>query len=94
MNNKKFRKEFEKLADKLSKTKKYHIHRSLNVDEKGNLFYSRWDIYLRLDDGEKYFSPENKAILSSEYGNTLNDIRNLVRKETKHEFIQCFIPRK
>lgn len=94
INDKKFRKKFEKLANKLNKTKKYHIHRSLSIKENGELYYSRWAIYLRLDNGEEYFSNRNKAILSSAKGDTLKDIKKLIRKENKHEFIQYFIPRK
>lgn len=94
INDKRFRKKFERLANKLSKTRKYHIHRSLSIKENGELYYSKWDIYLRLDNGELYYSPNNKAILSSTKGDTLNDIKKLIREENKHEFIQHFIPRK
>lgn len=94
INDKRFRKKFERLANKLSKTRKYHIHRSLSIKENGELYYSRWDIYLRLDDWGEYFSDKNQAILSSTKGDTLNDIKKLIREENKHEFIQRFIPRK
>lgn len=94
INDKRFRKKFERLANKLSKTRKYHIHRSLSIKENGELYYSRWDIYLRLDDWGEYLSDKNQAILSSTKGDTLNDIKKLIREENKHEFIQRFIPRK
>ena len=33
-----------------------------------------WTLYKRYDDPDKYFSPENKAILSSKKGNTIEEL--------------------
>lgn len=91
------RKKFDKLADKLAKYGRYHINRSIGIDKNNHLEYTSWYIFDRLDDGPKYFSPENKPVLSSVRGDTLEDIKYLIKKEKRrkrNEFIQSFIPRK
>ena len=54
------RKRFERLADKLTKVShgRYHINRSIGIDEVGTIYYTRWCIFDRLDDGPLYFSSE------------------------------------
>lgn len=93
------RKRFERLVDKLTKVShgRYHINISIGIDVDGTLEYTSWYIYDRLDNGEKYFSPDNKPILASAYGDDLRDIKVLIKKEkrrNRNEFIQSFIPRK
>lgn len=93
------RKRFERLADKLTKVShgRYHINRSIGIDKVGTIYYTRWCIFDRLDDGPLYFSPDNKPVLASAYGDDLRDIKVLIKKEkrrNRNEFIQSFIPRK
>lgn len=91
------RKKFDKLTDKLARFGRYHINRSISIDENNHLEYTSWYIYDRLDDGPKYFSHDNKPVLASSYGDTLKDIKRLIKKEKRrkrNEFIQSFIPRK
>lgn len=72
-------KEFEDVVKKIDK-KKYHVGRSLAFDDKGNIYLEKWDIFRKDMSMEEYFDRKNLAILSSENGNTIEDIKNLIKE--------------
>ena len=71
-------KEFEK-AIKGIDTKKYHICRELGFTENG-FEIVKWSIFRRDMSMEEYFSKENLVVLSSEKGDTVKDIKRLIKK--------------
>ena len=73
-------KEFEDVVKKIDK-KKYHVGRSLAFDDKGNIYLEKWDIFRKDMSMEEYFDRKNLAILSSENGNTIEDIKKLIKEE-------------
>ena len=73
-------KEFEETVKKLDK-KKYHIGRTIGFSESGEVYISKWEIFRKDMSEEEYFSPENLAVLSSEKGNTLDDITKLIKEK-------------
>ena len=73
-------KDFEEIVKKIDKNK-YHIGRSLAWDENGNLYLEKWDVFRKNMSTEEYFDPKNLAVLSSERGNTLEDIKNLIEED-------------
>lgn len=73
-------KKFEDLVKKIDKNK-YHICRTLMFDDNNIRYISEWAIFRKNMSKEEYFSPENLAILSSHYGNTLEDIKKFIKEE-------------
>lgn len=73
-------KEFEETIKKLDKTK-YHIGRTLGFAENGELYISKWDIFRKDMSAEKYFDLKNLAVLSSDKGHTIEDIKKLIEEE-------------
>lgn len=72
-------KEFEETVKKLD-TKKYHIGRIL-VFKDNQPIIEKWDIFRKDMSEEEYYDPKNLAILSSEKGNTIEDIKKLIDSE-------------
>ena len=72
-------KEFESVVSKLD-NKKYHIGRVAGVVD-GTLKITKWDIFRKNMSEEEYYDPKNLAILSSENGNTIEDIKKLIEEE-------------
>ena len=72
-------KEFEEIVKKLDKSK-YHVGRILGfVDGKPQI--TKWDIFRKDMTEEEYYDKNNLAVLSSEKGNTIEDIKKLVKGE-------------
>lgn len=71
---------FEETVKKLDKNK-YHIGRILSFDEKGNMYLEKWNIFRKDMSTEEYFNLKNLVVLSSENGNTAEDIENLIKEE-------------
>lgn len=69
--------EFENIVKKLDKNK-YHINRTLGFNNDGKMYLEKWSIFRKDMTTEEYFSPENLVVLSSEKGNTKEDIERLV----------------
>lgn len=69
---------FEK-AIKSIDTKKYHICRELGFTENG-FEIVKWSIFRQDMSMEEYFSKENLVVLSSEKGDTVKDIKRLIKK--------------
>lgn len=72
-------KEFEETVAKLDH-KKYHIGRILEIID-GKPLITKWDIFRKDMSEEEYYDPKNLAILSSERGNTIEDIKKLIEEE-------------
>ncbi len=72
--------EFEKLIKPLDKNK-YHISRTLRFNENNQPYISDWEIFRQDMPSAEYFSKGNKAVLSSNRGNTIEDIKELIEKE-------------
>ena len=72
--------EFEKLIKPLDKNK-YHISRTLRFTEQNIPYISEWEIFRKDMPSTEYFSEGNKAVLSSNRGNTIEDIKELIEKE-------------
>lgn len=77
---------FEETVKGLDKNK-YHIGRSLAFDDKGNMYLEKWDIFRKDMSTEEYFNPKNLAVLSSENGSAIEDIKKLI-EEDQNELIQ------
>lgn len=77
---------FEETVKKLDKNK-YHVGRSLGFDDKGNMYLERWDIFRKDMSEEEYFDLKNLAVLSSEKGNTIEDIEKLIKEEAQNDNI-------
>lgn len=73
-------KEFEEVVSKLD-NKKYHIGRVLGFGKNGQFEVTKWDIFRKDMTQEEYFSNRNLAVLSSDKGNTVEDIKNLIKEE-------------
>ena len=73
-------KEFEDVVKKLDKNK-YHVGRVLGFMENGKPIIEKWDIFRKDMSEEEYYDIKNLAILSSDKGNTLEDIKKLVEEE-------------
>lgn len=74
-------KEFEKAVKKIDHNK-YHICREVGYVS-GEFGLKKWSIFRKDMSVEEYFSAENLEVLSSEKGNTLEDIINFAKKEKK-----------
>jgi len=72
--------EFEKAVEKVNRNK-YHICRECGFKEDGSFGLTKWTIFLKDMPSNEYFSANNKAILSSEYGDTLEDIKNIIEEK-------------
>ena len=70
-------KEFEEVVKKIDKNK-YHVGRSIGFSENGEIYIKKWDIFRKNMSEEEYFSSKNLVVLSSEKGNTLDDIKKLI----------------
>lgn len=79
MNTKIGLKEFEELVKKIDRNK-YHVGRELSFSPEG-AYISNWSIFRRDMPSTEYFSKNNTAILSSAKGNTIEDIREFLKKE-------------
>ena len=79
MNTKIDLKEFEELVKKIDRNK-YHVGRELSFSPEG-AYISNWSIFRRDMPSTEYFSKNNTAILSSAKGNTIEDIREFLKKE-------------
>ncbi|MGM9881493.1 MAG: hypothetical protein ACI31S_01465 [Bacilli bacterium] len=79
--------EFENLVKELNKNK-YHISRSIEFDDKGEPYISEWSIYNKEMPIEEYYKSSNIAILSSENGNTIKDIEDLIKKNNDYDKIK------
>lgn len=73
-------KEFEEVVKNLDKTK-YHIGRVLGFGKNGKFEITKWDIFRKDISYDEYFSVKNLAVLSSDKGNTLEDIKKLIEEE-------------
>lgn len=71
--------EFEELVKKIDRSK-YHVGRELSFSPKG-AYISSWSIFRKDMPSEEYFSANNIAILSSANGNTIEDIKEFLKKE-------------
>lgn len=71
-------KEFEEVVKKLDRNK-YHIGRILGIID-GVPKIEKWEIYRKNLSEEEYYDPKNLAILSSDKGNTIEDIKKLTEK--------------
>lgn len=69
--------EFENIVKKLDKNK-YHINRTLGFNNDGKMYLEKWSIFRKDMTTEEYFSPENLVVLSSDNGNTKEDIERFV----------------
>lgn len=72
-------KEFEETIKQLDRNK-YHIGRTLIIKD-GELIIEKWDIFRKGMSEEEYYDPKNLAILSSEKGNAIEDIKKLIDSE-------------
>lgn len=72
-------KEFEEVVKGLDK-KKFHINRTLRYNDNGEISLE-WSIFRKNMSTEEYFSPKNLVVLSSEKGNTIEDIEQLIKEE-------------
>lgn len=81
MENKTDLKEFEELVKKIDRNK-YHVGRELTFSPEG-FYISNWSIFRKDMPSMEYFSKDNTAILSSAKGNTINDIKEFLRKENQ-----------
>lgn len=72
--------EFESIVKQLDK-KKYHIRRSLKFNENGEPYIDEWSIFRKDMTLEEYFDKRNLAVLSSKKGNTIEDIKKLIKDE-------------
>ena len=79
MENKTDLKEFEELVKKIDRNK-YHIGRELTFSPEG-FYISNWSIFRKDMPSTEYFSENNTAILSSAKGNTIEDIKEFMKKE-------------
>lgn len=79
MNTKIDLKEFEELVKKIDRNK-YHVGRELSFSPEG-AYISNWSIFRRDMPSTEYFSKNNTAILSSAKGNTIEDIKEFMKKE-------------
>lgn len=73
-------KEFENVVKKLDRNK-YHVGRTLGFADNGELYISKWDIFRKDMSDKEYFDSKNLAVLSSEKGDTIEDIENFINKE-------------
>ena len=73
-------KEFEEVVKGLDKNK-YHIGRILGFGKSGQFEITKWDIFRKDMPDDKYFSENNTAVLSSDKGNTIEDIKKLIEEE-------------
>lgn len=71
--------EFEELVKKIDRSK-YHIGRELTFSP-GGFYISNWSIFRKDMPSTEYFSENNTAILSSAKGNTIEDIKEFIKKE-------------
>lgn len=72
-------KKFEELVKKINR-EKYHVSRTLEISQNGP-YISEWAIFRKDMSTEEYFDPKNLAVLSSAYGNTLEDIEDFIEGE-------------
>lgn len=72
--------EFENVVKQLDK-KKYHIGRNLKFNENGEPYIDEWSIFRKDMTLKEYFDKRNLAILSSKRGNTIEDIKKLIKGE-------------
>lgn len=72
-------KEFEELVKKIDRNK-YHVGRELTFSPEG-FYISNWSIFRKDMPSVEYFSKDNTAILSSAKGNTIEDIKEFIRRE-------------
>ena len=70
---------FSKISGQ-SKKKLYHIGRELTFSPEG-FYISNWSIFRKDMPSTEYFSENNTAILSSAKGNTIEDIKEFIKKE-------------
>ena len=73
-------KEFEEAVGKLDSTK-YHIGRIVGFSKEGKLVIQKWEIFRKDMTEKEYYDEKNLAVLSSEKGNTIEDIKKLVEGE-------------
>lgn len=72
-------KEFEEIVKQIDKNK-YHVGRILGFMKNGELKIIKWNIFRKnMTEGE-YYDSKNLVILSSERGNTIEDIKKLIQE--------------
>lgn len=71
--------EFEKAVKKIDNSK-YHINRTLGMNN-GKFEIIKWSIFRKDMPDIEYFANDNVAVLSSDLGNTLEDIEKLIKEE-------------
>ena len=71
-------KEFEEVVSKLDK-EKYHIGRVLGIID-GVPKIIKWEIWRKDMSEAEYYDPKNLAILSSDKGHTIEDIKKLIEE--------------
>lgn len=74
--------EFEKIIKKINK-EKYHISRTLGFTQDNMPCIIEWAIFRKDMPSNEYFASNNKAILSSKNGDTIEDIKELIEMEKK-----------
>ena len=72
-------KEFEETVKKLDRTK-YRVGRILGFVD-GVPRIEKWDIFRKDMSEEEYKDPKNLVILSSDKGNTIEDIKKLIEEQ-------------
>lgn len=77
-------KDFNKVASKIDRTK-YHLSVEIIYGRTGctnysNIYVSKYSLYRGDMPLEEYFSPENKAILSTSQGNDFEDLKEWVKE--------------
>lgn len=70
---------FEETIKKINKNK-YHVSRTLRFKEDGTPYIDNWAIFRKDMTTEEYFDPKNLAILSSEKGNIIEDIKKFIEE--------------
>lgn len=71
---------FETVVKKIDKNK-FHINRTLGFNDNGEMYLESWSIFRKDMSTEEYFSPKNLVILSSQNGNTIEDIKQLIKED-------------
>jgi hypothetical protein len=73
-------KEFEEAIKGLDRNK-YHVGRSLSFSKDGKPYVNRWVIFRKDMSIEECYDPSTLAVLSSDKGNTIGDIKELIERE-------------
>lgn len=75
---------FEDTIKRIDKNK-YHISRSLRFTSENKPYIDEWTIFRKDMPTVEYFSKNNKAILSSKNGDTIEDIKKIIGSDYTNE---------